>query len=103
MKKNLFLATGVVMLFSMIMISCTGKNPVIQEAKELSGAGATFPKVLYEKYFDNYNQQKQVQVNYQAVGSGAGINTLIEKTIDFGATDAPMKVEEEAKEIGRAS
>lgn len=97
MKKNLLVSTGILLLSSMIMVSCTGKKPGISEAKELNGAGATFPKVLYEKYFDQYYQQKQVQVNYQAVGSGAGINTLIEKTIDFGATDAPMKADEEEK------
>lgn len=96
MKKtwNLLLAT--VLTFSLLLSACSGGNTLPkEEAKELTGAGATFPKVLYEQYFDAYYQNKQTQVNYQAVGSGSGIKTLIEKTIDFGATDAPMTDEEE--------
>jgi len=86
-----------------LLISCKPKSPEqsgvqpVLESKELTGAGATFPKVLYEKYFENYNQTKAIQVNYQAVGSGAGISNLVEKMVDFGATDAPMNTEEETK------
>lgn len=90
-----------------LLVSCKSKSPAqtgdqpVVEAKDLSGAGATFPKVLYEKYFENYNQTKGIQVNYQAVGSGAGITNLIQKMVDFGATDAPMNAEEE-KNAGSA-
>ncbi|MBN1981915.1 MAG: phosphate ABC transporter substrate-binding protein PstS [Chitinivibrionales bacterium] len=61
---------------------------------ELIGAGATFPYPLYSKMFDVYNQQYKIKVNYQSIGSGGGIQQLIQKTIDFGATDAFMTDEE---------
>lgn len=57
----------------------------------LTGAGATFPAPFYTTAFYAYNQQfNQVTVNYQAVGSGAGIQQLTKKTVDFGASDVPM-------------
>ena len=59
-------------------------------AKELTGAGATFPYPLYSKWFDVYNQTTGVKINYQSIGSGGGIKQLTEKTVDFGASDAPM-------------
>ena len=59
-------------------------------AKQLTGAGATFPAPLYTRWFDSYNQKAGVQINYQAVGSGAGIKQLVSKTVDFGASDAPL-------------
>jgi phosphate transport system substrate-binding protein len=65
-------------------------GPVANEAKALTGAGATFPAPLYQKWFDQYNQLTQVQVNYQAIGSGGGIQGIQDQTIDFGASDAPM-------------
>jgi phosphate transport system substrate-binding protein len=60
------------------------------EAKNLTGAGATFPAPLYQKWFDEYVKITQVQVNYQAIGSGGGIKGLQDMTVDFGASDAPM-------------
>jgi phosphate transport system substrate-binding protein len=60
-------------------------------AQELLGAGATFPYPLYSKMFDAYNKEQGVQVNYQAIGSGGGIRQLINKTVDFGGTDAFME------------
>lgn len=66
---------------------------------ELTGAGATFPYPLYTKMFDAYFKNTGVKVNYQAVGSGAGITQLVNKTVDFGATDAFM-TEEELKQAG---
>ncbi len=56
----------------------------------LLGAGATFPYPLYSKMFDVYNQSMKIMVNYQAIGSGGGIQQLISKTVDFGGTDAPL-------------
>jgi phosphate transport system substrate-binding protein len=60
----------------------------------LMGAGATFPGPLYSKMFDVYSKEKKVDVNYQAIGSGGGIQQLISKTVDFGASDAPMNEKE---------
>jgi len=64
---------------------------------ELTGAGATFPYPLYSKMFDVYYQTTGVKVNYQAIGSGGGIQQLIAKTVDFAGSDAPMTAEEESK------
>lgn len=57
---------------------------------QLNGAGATFPYVIYSKWFDVYKQKTGVQINYQSIGSGGGIKQVIEGTVDFGATDGPM-------------
>ena len=56
----------------------------------LTGAGATFPYPLYSKWFDVYRQKSGVAINYQSIGSGAGIQQLQAGTIDFGASDAPL-------------
>ena len=57
---------------------------------KLNGAGATFPNVIYSKWFDVYSQKAGIQFNYQSIGSGGGIKQTIEGTVDFGATDGPM-------------
>ena len=67
--------------------------------RELTGAGATFPYPLYSKMFDVYAQGYGVKVNYQAIGSGGGIRQLINKTVDFGGSDAIM-TEEDLKSAG---
>src|SRR5713101_2926885 len=67
----------------------------------ITGAGATFPFPLYSKWFSDYNKlHPEVQINYQSIGSGGGIKQIIERTVDFGATDAPMTAEELAKAPG---
>ena len=64
----------------------------------LNAAGATFPFPIYSKWFDQYHQlHPSVQINYQSIGSGGGIRQLLDKTVDFGASDAAMTPEE----IGR--
>jgi len=58
---------------------------------QLTGAGATFPSPMYTKWFDEYHKaHPEVQINYQAIGSGGGIRQVSEGTVDFGATDGPM-------------
>ena len=69
-------------------------------AEGLLGAGATFPFPLYSKMFNLYNKQMGTSVNYQAVGSGAGVRQLSAKTVDFGATDAFMNDAKIAKTGG---
>jgi phosphate transport system substrate-binding protein len=61
---------------------------------QLTGAGATFPYPLYSKWFDTYNKNKGVRINYQSVGSGAGIQQLKNQTVNFGASDAPLNDED---------
>ncbi len=68
----------------------------------ITGAGATFPNVLYSVWVDEYNQlNRGVRINYQSVGSGAGIRSIIDRTVDFGATDGPMDDEQKAEAPGR--
>ena len=59
-------------------------------AQSLTGAGATFPYPIYSKWFDLYKQQKGVEINYQSIGSGAGIQQVKAGTVDFGASDAAL-------------
>jgi phosphate transport system substrate-binding protein len=67
----------------------------------INGAGATFPFPIYSKWFSDYNKlHPDVQINYQSIGSGGGIKQFAEKTVDFGATDAPMSEEEMKKAPG---
>src|SRR2546428_956618 len=59
---------------------------------KLTGAGATFPNIIYQDWMLSYNQtHPDVQLNYQSIGSGGGIRQFSDGTVDFGATDAPMK------------
>jgi phosphate transport system substrate-binding protein len=82
-KMSIVLAT-VFAVVSMSMI------PVYQDDNEIIGAGSSFDYPLFTKMFSEYNTMKGIKVNYQSVGSGAGISQLTAKTVDFGATDAPM-------------
>jgi phosphate transport system substrate-binding protein len=64
----------------------------------INGAGATFPYPLYAKWFSEFQKKNpDIQINYQPIGSGGGIRQFLEKTIDFGASDAPMTDEQMAK------
>jgi phosphate transport system substrate-binding protein len=63
-------------------------------AQDVTGAGATFPAPLYSKWADAYNKATGARINYQSVGSGAGLKQIRGKTVDFGASDMPLKDEE---------
>jgi phosphate transport system substrate-binding protein len=95
----------------LLLMACRGSDPATAgdaggaatptsgEAVALNGSGASFPNPLYAKWIKEYEaQQKGVKINYQAVGSGAGIKAITDKTVDFGASDAPMNDEQ----IGKA-
>jgi phosphate transport system substrate-binding protein len=86
--------------------SATGSSPAAGGAASggsgksasLNGAGATFPEPLYVRWFSEYNKiEPGVQISYQGVGSGAGVEQFLAGTVDFGATDSPLKDEEKAK------
>src|SRR3989442_11467522 len=90
MKKPLF--------FALLAIAgaAAAANTVL-----INGAGATFPFPIYSKWFSDYNKlHPNVQINYQSIGSGGGIKQITEKTVDFGASDAPMSNEEMQKAQG---
>lgn len=67
-------------------------------AQDITGAGASFPAPLYAKWADAYNKATGHRINYQSIGSSAGIRQIRGKTVDFGASDAPLKDEELEKD-----
>jgi phosphate transport system substrate-binding protein len=71
-------------------------------AETINAAGATFPAPIYQQWFSEYNKlHSDVQINYQPIGSGAGIRQLIAGTVDFGASDMPMNAQQE-KDLAEA-
>ena len=78
-------------LLSVVAVSAT--------AQEVTGAGATFPAPLYSKWASEYNKTTGVRINYQSVGSGAGIKQIEAKTVTFGASDMPL-TDDKLKELG---
>jgi phosphate transport system substrate-binding protein len=89
--KNWFAMAGVVAAVSM-----SAQSAFAQEMS-VTGAGATFPAPIYAKWAGAYAQATSIKVNYQSVGSGAGIKQIQAKTVDFGASDMPLKDEDLAK------
>jgi phosphate transport system substrate-binding protein len=70
----------------------------VAQAQDATGAGATFPAPLYAKWADAYNKATGARINYQSVGSGAGLRQIRGKTVDFGASDMPLTDAELAKD-----
>ena len=82
-------------LTSLLMVAVASLFAVAVGAQgQITGAGATFPYPIYSKWFDVYSKMKGVQINYQSVGSGAGIRQITAGTVDFGASDGPMTDEQ---------
>jgi phosphate transport system substrate-binding protein len=81
-------------LIALVFAGCSGNGGSSGEIR-LQGAGATFPNPLYQKWVSEYGKQHpNIKIDYQSVGSGAGIKQIKERTIDFGASDSPMKDED---------
>lgn len=85
MKKTMITIAASVMMMASSMASA---------ATTITGAGATFPFPVYSKWAYNYHKESGVKLNYQAIGSGGGIKQIKAKTVDFGASDAPLKAAE---------
>jgi phosphate transport system substrate-binding protein len=66
----------------------------LAQAQDMTGAGASFPAPIYSKWADAYNKATGARLNYQSIGSGGGIKQIKAKTVDFGASDMPLKDEE---------
>jgi phosphate transport system substrate-binding protein len=82
--------TGVILCAAVLLVSGNAAGQVL-----VNGAGATFPYPIYSKWFDEFHtKNSQAQINYQSVGSGAGIRQLQAGTVDFGASDSPMTDEQ---------
>jgi phosphate transport system substrate-binding protein len=78
-----------------VMLAAMATMTVTAAAQHITGAGATFPNPIYSRWFSEYSASHPgVQINYQSVGSGAGIRQVSEKTVDFGASDGPMTDEQ---------
>ncbi|NDF64565.1 MAG: phosphate ABC transporter substrate-binding protein PstS [Betaproteobacteria bacterium] len=82
---------------SLISMACALGLSFAAYAQDITGAGASFPAPLYSKWASEYNKATNLKVNYQSVGSGAGIKQIDAKTVDFGASDMPLKDEELAQ------
>jgi phosphate transport system substrate-binding protein len=89
MKQLIFAALALTIFFSASAGSA---------ADTLNGAGASFPYPVYSAWAYDYNKATGVKINYQSIGSGGGIRQIASKTVDFGASDAPLKPEELAKD-----
>src|SRR6266481_4481686 len=70
----------------------------VVQAAEISGAGATFPYPIYAKWAEAYSAKTGLKMNYQSIGSGGGIAQIKAKTVDFGASDMPLRPEELEKD-----
>src|SRR5271166_1478430 len=83
------------------LLPFVGCNSNKGNSVKLQGAGASFPAPLYSKWFKDYSAaHPDVQVDYQSIGSGGGVKSFMDKTVDFGASDAAMKPEDMAKVEG---
>ncbi len=87
-------------IITLSFVACSG-NKGSTEGVRLQGAGASFPNPLYQKWFKTYSASHgSVQIDYQSVGSGSGVKSVIDKTVDFGASDMAMTPEDMAKVDG---
>jgi phosphate transport system substrate-binding protein len=74
----------------------------VAQTMQINGAGATFPYPIYSKWFDEYNKlHPNIQINYQSIGSGGGIQQLTKQTVFFGASDGPMTNDQLAAAPGK--
>ena len=83
---------------SLVVTAAFGISAVGALAQDMTGAGATFPAPIYAKWADAYNKATGARLNYQSVGSGAGIQQIRAKTVDFGASDMPLSDDVLAKD-----
>src|SRR4249919_1546282 len=75
--------------------ACALVTGVAAQQQRINGAGATFPYPIYSKWFSEYNKlHPNVEINYQSIGSGGGIQQVTKETVFFGATDGPMTAEQ---------
>src|ERR1700744_140719 len=78
-------------MLSLVAIATMTASVMPAVAQHLTGAGGTFPNPIYQRWFTEYGQSHPgVQINYQSVGSGAGIRQISQGIVDLGASDGPM-------------
>ena len=84
--------------FAVALLGLFAVTPIAEASTRLSGAGASFPAKIYTRWFADLAKEKgAARVNYQAVGSGSGRKAFIDQTVNFGASDDPMKDKDIAK------
>src|SRR5437764_12830197 len=81
-------------LSSILVAAVTLAVALGAHAADITGAGATFPYPIYAKWAEAYKAKSGVGMNYQSIGSGGGIAQIKAKTVDFGASDMPLKPED---------
>ena len=86
-RRTLLLGTGAALA---LPASLRGRAALAQQAT-ITGAGASFPRPVYERWAQQAKDAIGVQVNYQSIGSGGGVNQITNRTVDFGASDAPLE------------
>jgi len=85
----------------LVLVASLLSSAVFADKLLINGAGATFPFPIYSKWFSEYNKlHPDIQINYQSIGSGGGIKQITERTVDFGASDAPLSDEQMQKAAG---
>lgn len=80
-------------IMAVVAALAISQHAAAQQQQVLTGAGATFPTPLYQAWAEQSRPMTGFNVNYQSIGSGAGINQIVNRTVHFGATDAPLPVE----------
>jgi len=99
-NRSRMMMLGVTILIMSLFMSCgnSGKNNAGNSTDKITitGAGSSFDNPLFSKMFAVYYDSTKIQINYQSVGSGAGISQLTNKTIDFGAADVPMNSKQDS-------
>ena len=93
-KPLMSFAKKSLLLSSLIILGSSGSAFA---GARLSGAGASFPAKIYTRWFSDLAKERGPRVNYQAVGSGSGRKAFIDETVNFGASDDPMKAKDIAK------
>jgi phosphate transport system substrate-binding protein len=95
-SRKRFIALGSAVAALLIMLAAVGakSSPARSNGSKLVGAGATFPYPLISKWIPAYKKATGVDINYSSIGSGGGINAITNRTVDFGASDAPLTADQ---------
>jgi len=107
-KHRTWIAVATVSVLAMIGTACSSDNGNGDagsfEGVSLTGAGATFPDPIYEQWFREFRSvEPGAKINYQAIGSGGGVEQFTAQTVDFGASDAPLQTDEISALPGQAA
>ncbi|HEV7264185.1 MAG TPA: phosphate ABC transporter substrate-binding protein PstS [Falsiroseomonas sp.] len=89
-RRTLLLGTGAALAVPAVLAN----RAALAQRATITGAGATFPRPVYERWGQQARDATGIQLNYQSIGSGGGINQITNRTVDFGATDAPLSSEQ---------